>query len=271
MYLTRHLTAAGARWALDGTFLPEGLGLDVLLELRRGALETLLATLPVEEPATGAILAPLEATHEVWAAGVTYLRSREARRAESTLADVYDRVYEAERPELFFKSQGWRVAGPGAAIRVRGDSAWNVPEPEMVLVINRHLEIVGYCAGNDVSSRSIEGENPLYLPQAKVYNGSCALGPGIVLAEAASLRALPIGLVIERAGTTAFAGQASTADMKRDPADLVAYLGRALDFPSGAFLMTGTCIVPSSEFTLEPGDRVRVSVGELTLENEVAG
>lgn len=270
MYLTRHLTAAGARWALDGYFLPEGLGLGVLLELRTSAREALLAALPKDEPATGAALAPLDPTHEVWAAGVTYLRSREARRAESAQADVYDRVYEAERPELFFKSPGWRVAGPGAPIGIRRDSAWNVPEPEMVLVINRHLEIAGFCAGNDVSSRSIEGENPLYLPQAKVYNGSCALGPGILLSEPGSLRALPISLAIQRAGITCFAGQASTADMKRDPAELVAYLGRALDFPRGVFLMTGTCIVPPSDFTLQPGDRVQVNVGVLTLENDVA-
>jgi 2-dehydro-3-deoxy-D-arabinonate dehydratase len=226
--------------------------------------------LPKEEPATGALLAPLEVAHEVWAAGVTYLRSREARRAESTLADVYDRVYEAERPELFFKSPGWRVAGPGGPIRVRRDSAWNVPEPEMVLVINRRLEIVGYCAGNDVSSRSIEGENPLYLPQAKVYNGSCALGPGILLTEPDTLRALPIGLTITKGGADCFSGQASTADMKRDPAELAGYLGRELDFPHGVFLMTGTSIVPSSDFTLQPGDRVQVRVGALTLENEVA-
>ncbi len=271
MYLTRHLTrTGGTRWALDDFFLPEGLSLEVLLELRAESLAALLAALPKDEPAVGTMLAPVDAMHEVWAAGVTYLRSREARRAESTLADVYDRVYEAGRPELFFKSPGWRVAGPGAPIGIRPDSAWNVPEPEMVLVINRHLEIVGFCAGNDVSSRSIEGENPLYLPQAKVYNGSCALGPGILLADASGLRALPIGLVIERAGTPCFTGQASTADMKRDPAELAAYLGRALDFPRGVFLMTGTCIVPSSDFTLQPGDRVRVSVGRLTLENEVA-
>jgi 2-dehydro-3-deoxy-D-arabinonate dehydratase len=182
---------------------------------------------------------------------------------------VYDRVHEAERPELFFKSPGWRVAGPGAPIRARRDSAWNVPEPELVLVINRHLDIVGFWAGNDVFSRSIEGENPLYLPQAKVYNGSCAPGPGILLVEPASLRALPIGLVIERAGLTCFAGQASTADMKRDPAELVAYLGRELDFPHGVSLMTGTCIVPQSDFTLQPGDQVQVTVGALTQENEV--
>jgi 2-dehydro-3-deoxy-D-arabinonate dehydratase len=269
MYLTRHLTAEGARWALDGYLLPAGLGLDSLLDLPVEVLPARLAGLRTGEPATGPLLAPIEATQEVWAAGVTYLRSREARRAESSLADVYDRVYEAERPELFFKSQGWRVAGSGAPIRVRRDSAWNVPEPEMVLVINRRLEIAGYCAGNDVSSRSIEGENPLYLPQAKVYNGSCALGPGILLVEPAGLRTLPIGLVISRAGVDCFAGQASTADMKRDPAELAAYLGRELDFPQGVFLMTGTCIVPSSDFTLQPGDRVQVSVGELALVNEV--
>ena len=140
------------------------------------------ARLAPGEPASGAPLAPLDPLHEVWAAGVTYLRSREARRAESAVASVYDLVYDAPRPELFFKAIGWRVIASGAPARIRRDSRWNVPEPELVLVINRQLEIVGYTAGNDLSSRDIEGENPLYLPQAKVYNGSCALGPAIQLA-----------------------------------------------------------------------------------------
>jgi 2-dehydro-3-deoxy-D-arabinonate dehydratase len=269
MYLTRHQTAKGARWAVDGHFLPEGLELRVLLELPRQSMLGLLGDLPRAEAASGALLAPIEPAQEVWAAGVTYLRSREARRAESAVADVYERVYEAERPELFFKAVGWRVAGAGAAIRIRADSSWNVPEPEMVLVVNRQGEIVGYCAGNDMSSRSIEGENPLYLPQAKVYNGSCGLGPGIKLAEPDSLRALPIRLAIERDGVKCFEGQASTADMKRTPAELVAWLRCELDFPGGVFLMTGTCVVPPGEFTLRAGDDVRVQVGELTLENTV--
>jgi 2-dehydro-3-deoxy-D-arabinonate dehydratase len=205
----------------------------------------------------------------VWAAGVTYLRSREARRVESQVADVYDRVYLAERPELFFKSLGWRVAGTGMPIRIRADSRWNVPEPELVLVINRHREIVGYCAGNDVSSRDIEGENPLYLPQAKVYSGSCALGPGVLLCEAGALNDLPIQLHVRRGSETACAGETTTASMKRTFSSLAAYLTSELDFPHGVFLMTGTGIVPGDTFTLQAGDVVRIQVGALSIENRV--
>ena len=159
-------------------------------------------------------------------------------------------MYEAERPELFYKAAGWRVVGPGDAIRVRADSRWNVPEPELTLVINRRGEIVGYSAGNDVSSRDIEGENPLYLPQAKVYNGSCALGPGIHLAGPDELTDVPIGLKIARGGQTVFEGETRTSRMKRNFEDLAAYLYRELDFPRGAFLMTGTGIVPQESFSL---------------------
>jgi len=216
------------------------------------------------------LLAPVESHHEVWAAGVTYLRSRVEREAESTVADVYAKVYEAERPELFFKSAGWRAVGPSGAIRVRSDSAWNVPEPELTLVLNLRGEIVGYTAGNDVSSRSIEGENPLYLPQAKVYNGSCAVGPAIVLAGAEAVLDLPISLSIARSGTEVFGGKARTSQMKRTPSELARYLFDELAFPAGAFLMTGTGIVPTQEFTLTSGDEVVVSVGELELRNTVA-
>jgi 2-dehydro-3-deoxy-D-arabinonate dehydratase len=269
MDLTRHQTPGGPRWARDGFFLPEGLELGILLGLSRPAMLSLLEALPAGEPASGPALAPLDLMHEVWASGVTYLRSREARRAESATADVYERVYDAERPELFYKSTGWRTVGPGERIRIRQDSRWNVPEPEMVLVINRGLEIVGYCPGNDMSSRSIEGENPLYLPQAKIYTGSCALGPGIRLANAAELRGLPIGLQVVRDHVVCFEGQASTGDMKRSLDDLAQYLGRELEFPRGVFLMTGTGIVPPTDFTLQGGDRVRIQVGPLSLENEV--
>ena len=227
-----------------------------------------IRALATDESAAGALLPPIEPSQEVWASGVTYLRSRDARKAESATGDIYQKVYEAERPELFFKAAGWRVVGPGDAIRVRADSRWNVPEPELTLVINRHGEIVGYCAGNDVSSRDIEGENPLYLPQAKVYNGSCALGPGIELADSNSLRDLPIGLKIARGGQTVFEGETRTSRMKRSFEDLAVYLYRELEFPRGAFLMTGTGIVPHESFSLAPGDRVRVEVGDLVLENE---
>ena len=269
MYLSRHRAAAGPRWALDGRYLPEGFTLDRLLEIPaadvRGLIEELSPAGAAEDP----LMAPVEPAQEVWASGVTYLRSREARELESAAADAYERVYDAQRPELFFKAQGWRVVGQGGSVRVRGDSRWNVPEPELVLVLNSRMEIVGYTAGNDVSSRDIEGENPLYLPQAKVYDGACSLGPGIVLAGSNALGELRIRLRIRRGEGLVFEDETSTSQMKRSPQELADYLGRELAFPAGAFLMTGTGVVPDEDFTLEPGDRVEVSVGELLLENEV--
>jgi len=270
MLLTRHRTKDGARWALDGSFLPPSFNLSTLLELPRANMLQLLATVAVGEPATGQESAPIDAGQEVWAAGVTYLRSRDARRVESTVADMYDRVYEAARPELFFKSLGWRVSGNGAPIRIRADSAWNVPEPELVIVINRQREIAGYCAGNDVSSRDIEGENPLYLPQAKVYNGSCALGHGILLCEPEEIKDIPIRLEIQRTQETIFEGETTTGTMKRTLSELAAYLTCELDFPGGVFLMTGTCLVPGNDFTLQPDDVVFIQVGALKIENRVA-
>jgi 2-dehydro-3-deoxy-D-arabinonate dehydratase len=222
----------------------------------------LLTTVPCSESANDELLAPIDPMLEVWAAGVTYLRSLDARRIESQVVDVYDRVYAADRPELFFKAVGWRVVGTGTPIRIRADSRWNVPEPEMVIVINRHREIIGYCAGNDVSSRDIEGENPLYLPQAKVYDGSCALGHGILICEAHEISDVPIRLKIE--------GETTTATMKRTVTELVEYLTRELNFPHGVFLMTGTCLVPGNEFTLQPNDFVHIQVGSLTIKNHVA-
>ncbi|MBL8856815.1 MAG: fumarylacetoacetate hydrolase family protein [Planctomycetaceae bacterium] len=183
---------------------------------------------------------------------------------------MYEKVYEAERPEIFSKSLGWRVAGSGAQIRIRRDSQWNVPEPELVLVVNRYREIVGYCAGNDVSSRDIEGENPLYLPQAKIYNGSCALGHGILLCEPDEIKNIPIQLEIHRENKTIFSGEANTSTMKRNLAELVEFLTRELDFPQGVFLMTGTCLVPGNDFTLQPEDIVIIQVGELKIMNHVA-
>jgi 2-dehydro-3-deoxy-D-arabinonate dehydratase len=267
-YLTRHLTAHGARWALNGRYLPEPLGLPLLMDLPASALAAFLDALPTGGEAADPLLPPVEHTQEVWASGVTYMRSREAREAESTTRDVYSRVYDAERPEIFLKAVGWRVVGTGMPFRIRQDSKWNVPEPELVLVINRHGEIIGYCAGNDASSRDIEGENPLYLPQAKVYNGSCALGPGIQLGTVESMQNVPIRLEITRDGAVAFQDETSTGNMKRGLQELADYLFVELDFPQGAFLMTGTGIVPPDEFTLQPGDQVRISVGNLTIENE---
>lgn len=270
MYLTRHRSVGGARWALDGEFLPADFTLERLLHLHAAEIERSLSELPRTGRSGGPDLAPIEAAHEVWAAGVTYLRSRQAREDESSVKDVYSRVYEAERPELFFKSPGWRVVGHRMPIRIRADSAWNVPEPELTLVVNAHLEIVGFCAGNDVSSRDIEGDNPLYLPQAKVYDGSCSLGPGIQLADPSTLLDLPVRLEVTRGDALVFSGETRTSRIKRPVRELVAFLGRELSFPAGVFLMTGTGIVPPADFSLAPGDRVSIAVGPLTLENEVS-
>jgi len=243
------------------------------------------------EPAAGVphLLPPVD-RQEVWAAGVTYAWSREARVREARTKDVYVRVYEAERPELFFKSTAEKVVGPHDWIGLRGDSHWNVPEPELALVLNPALQIVGYTIGNDVSSRDIEGENPLYLPQAKVYRHSCALGPVITLAEPAAEAPasgggqvtaalgggpLAIHLTVRRAiagqpDAIAFRGETSTAHMHRDPHELAGYLGRYNDFPDGAVLLTGTGIVPGDDFTLQDGDQVLIEIeGIGTLHNPV--
>ena len=270
MYLSRHRAAGGARWALDGHYLTQDFTLGRLLEVRATDIRGFIEGQAPGEEAGDPPLPPVEPVHEIWASGVTYLRSREARELESTDADAYERVYDAERPELFFKALGWRVVGHGDRVRVRGDSRWNVPEPELVLVVNSGMEIVGYTAGNDVSSRDIEGENPLYLPQAKVYDGSCSLGPGIVLSDPDAMRELRITMSILRGDALVFKDEIDTSQMKRLPEELTDYLGKELAFPGGAFLMTGTGIVPEDDFTLEPGDLVRISVGDLVLENEVA-
>ncbi|HEY2272889.1 MAG TPA: fumarylacetoacetate hydrolase family protein [Jatrophihabitantaceae bacterium] len=215
------------------------------------------------------LVAHIDGRTEVWAAGVTYRRSRDERMAESDQsADVYDRVYDAERPEVFFKSVAWRVVGTGRPIAVRADSAVNVPEPELAVVVNRHAEVVGYTICNDVSSRSIEGENPLYLPQAKAYLGSCALGPSITPAwEVDDPYDLGMQLTIERDGDVAWQGEASTSDLHRRIDELVGYLFRADEFPNGVVLSTGTSLVPELPFTLQPGDVVRIALdglGELS-------
>jgi len=211
------------------------------------------------------LLPPIDGRTEVWAAGVTYFISREARVEESERsADVYRQVYEAERPELFFKSAAWRVAGDGQTIAVRADSVVDVPEPEVALVINRFGEIAGYTACNDVSSRSIEGENPLYLPQAKIYLGGCALGPAIRPSwEIADPYDLGIELTIRRDGAVAWHGQASTSSLRRKFDDLVGYLMRADVHPDGVVLATGTCLVPPAPFSLADGDEVAVAVEQV--------
>lgn len=216
-------------------------------------------------------LAPVD-DQEVWAAGVTYRRSQAARMEESeAAASCYDRVYTSPRPELFFKATPHRVVGPGQSVRIRVDSHWNVPEPELTLVLNSRMEIVGYTIGNDMSSRDIEGENPLYLPQAKVYRDCCALGPCITLATSMpKLSDVKIHLSVARDIQVAFQGTTSIAQMARTPEDLVSWLGRDNSFPTGAFLLTGTGIVPPREFTLHPGDIVTMSIDGIgTIVNSV--
>jgi 2-dehydro-3-deoxy-D-arabinonate dehydratase len=217
------------------------------------------------------LLAPVDGTTEVWAAGVTYKRSVDARVEESETPDIYTRVYTAPRPELFFKGVGHRIAAPGTAISIRADSTWNVPEPELALVVNTYGEIVGYTIANDVSSRSIEGENPLYLPQAKVYLGSCALGPGITPAwEVNNAYALTMHMQIERDHTIFWQGQTTTGELHRRLEELVEYLYREDDFPDGAILCTGTALVPEQPFTLQANDIVQIRIDLLgTLRNSV--
>lgn len=236
----------------------------------RAQLDQASARVNAEGIEVDRLLAPIDA-QEVWAAGVTYRRSEEARVEESSTPDVYSRVYAAERPELFFKATPHRVSGPDEPIAVRADSVWDVPEPELALVLSRRLEIVGYTIGNDVSSRSIEGENPLYLPQAKVYVGGCALGPAITPAWlVAEPYDLAIRMRVERAGAEVWSGVASTAGLKRRFEELVAYLGRDNSFPDGAVLLTGTGLVPDAPFTLRPGDTVEITIDDVgTLRNPV--
>jgi 2-dehydro-3-deoxy-D-arabinonate dehydratase len=210
---------------------------------------------------------------EVWAAGVTYYRSRDARMEEAKSAgggDFYDRVYRAERPELFFKSTASRVVGPGEKVAIRRDAAWSVPEPELTLLVSPTGTILGYTIGNDMSSRDIEGENPLYLPQAKVYNRSCALGPCILVSEESLPSSTEIRLEILRNGERAFAGSTTLASLKRDLVSLVEYLYRDNVFPNGCFLLTGTGIVPPDSFTLNDGDEIRIAIAGIgTLINFV--
>jgi 2-dehydro-3-deoxy-D-arabinonate dehydratase len=229
------------------------------------------AKLPQHALSEVTLLAPVE-RQEVWAVGVTYLRSKKARMEESDFsATAYDKVYDAPRPELFFKSMPEKVVGPGDTVGIRQDATWNVPEPELAFVINSRGHIVGYTIGNDMSSRDIEGENLLYLPQAKIYDRSCAIGPfvtvGLTEAEA---RSWTIQIVIERTGATVFGGETSVGQIKRTFSELVEYLFRSQKFPHGAVLLTGTGIVPPDGFTLAAGDMVRIQIsGVGCLQNSV--
>ena len=234
-------------------------------ETVRDLFDDKTAKLPLSDVS---LLAPMD-KQEIWAAGVTYIRSKTAREEESEgAAQFYDMVYTADRPELFFKASPHRVSSPGGKIRIRKDSKWNVPEPELGLVLSPQLELVGYTIGNDMSSRDIEGTNPLYLPQAKVYDNCCAIGPVITLAEAVTdPKQIKIKLTIERFGTTVFEGDTGLDRMARTFDDLIGWLGRDNSFPNGVILLTGTGIVPPDDFTLEEGDRVSIEashIGRLT-------
>jgi 2-dehydro-3-deoxy-D-arabinonate dehydratase len=216
------------------------------------------------------LLPPVDA-QEVWAAGVTYKRSREARERESAgAARFYDLVYTAARPELFFKAPARRVVGPGGAVRIRRDARWSVPEPELALIVSPTMKIVGYTIGNDMSSRDIEGENPLYLPQAKFYDGACALGPAVTLAaDLPPLESVSIRLTIARAGATVFDGSTTLAAMARSFEDLVSWLGRETSFPDGVVLLTGTGVVPPDDFTLASGDAIAIEIAGIGRLNNV--
>jgi 2-dehydro-3-deoxy-D-arabinonate dehydratase len=229
------------------------------------AVDSSRTTVPLEQ---AMLLAPLD-QQEIWAAGVTYKRSQEARERESAgAARFYDLVYSAPRPELFFKAPAYRVSGPGQRVHIRRDSKWNVPEPELALVISPQLKLVGFTIGNDMSSRDIEGENPLYLPQAKFYDHACAIGPCITLVDA-----MPkpddtaIRLIVERGGKAVFDGATKVSAMKRSFAELIDWLGKETSFPHGAILLTGTGVVPPDDFTLAAGDVVHIDIagiGRLT-------
>jgi len=250
---------------------------DALLN-RRSLSAYLAKSLKAGKPirfnaAKAALLAPI-GSQEVWAAGVTYYRSRDARIEESKGAgggDFYARVYDADRPEIFFKSTPHRVVGPGGKVRNRKDSKWNVPEPELAVVVNAAGKIIGWTICNDMSSRDIEGENPLYLPQAKIYDQSCALGPAILVSSEMPSRATEISIVILRQGKASFSGKTSLDRLKRSPQSLVDWLRRNNSFPSGFFLSTGTGIVPPDSFTLRPGDAIHITIAPIgTLKNTVA-
>ncbi|MCU1473206.1 fumarylacetoacetate hydrolase family protein [Amnibacterium sp.] len=267
--LVRLATADGPVWAAlhDDGGVPLGASLAELLALPLDAARTRIDA-AAGAPVQGRLLAPVD-EQEVWAAGVTYERSRDERMAESTEASIYDRVYVAERPEVFFKAPAARVVAPGEPVGIRADSDWDVPEPELGLVFNAAGELFGFVPGNDMSSRSIEGENPLYLPQAKVYEAACALGPAIVPVWDAT-GPFGIGLTITRNDEVVFTGTTSTSTITRDFADLGAWLFAAMPFPAGAVLLTGTGIVPEEGFTLAAQDVVTVSIEQVgTLVNPV--
>jgi 2-dehydro-3-deoxy-D-arabinonate dehydratase len=268
-------TLNGLMFERDGAYVApsEPLTLDTVFQsaapevLLRDAITTGRPAVPPTD-----LLAPLQ-SQEVWAAGVTYLRSKSARMAESKDAGggtFYDKVYDADRPELFFKATPHRVAAPGTGVRIRTDSRWNVPEPELTLAINSSGKIFGYTIGNDMSSRDIEGENPLYLPQAKVYDRSAALGPCLVISDTLPAADTVIAIEIRRSGATVFSGDTPVGRIKRPLPSLADWLFRENRFPHGVYLMTGTGVVPPDSFTLQRGDEIRITIEPVgTLINHV--
>ena len=275
-------------WVRDGKVHPldEQTVLNVLIGSEDQSLKSLAGTIGAEADALGyadldtepgryghpSLVAPILAAHEIWGAGVTYESSKFARIAESaTGGDFYATVYTAERPEVFFKSTPSRTVGINDKVRIRKDSNWNVPEPEFTVLISAKGKILGYSCGNDMSSRDIEGENPLYLPQAKIYDGCCAIGPIIVPAEDIDPRNVAINLTIKRGSETAFTGETNTGKMRRTCEELVEYLFRDNTFAQGVLLLTGTGIVPPDDFTLQSGDEIAITFGGIgTLKNSVA-
>jgi 2-dehydro-3-deoxy-D-arabinonate dehydratase len=273
-----HLVRIDGRLYVKRDAVFSGLGSDVSLnKLLSMPLQELRESLSRDRPGEAIVVRTIDApiqSQEVWAAGVTYQRSRQARAEEAVNADPYDRVYSAARPELFFKATPNRVRGPGQKVAIRADSTWDVPEPELAVVCNSSGEVVGYTIGNDMSSRSIEGENPLYLPQAKVYDGCCSLGPAIALAWDFDPANKTIALEIRRDGSLLFQSETKTSEMRRSISGLVEYLHRHQRFTFGCILMTGTGIVPPREFTLQPADDVVIrieGIGELHNGVERAG
>lgn len=270
-------TTAGVLVEHNGHYyISKEVGFDILINtpsLYKVLAEMIKNTPEVDKPNLDEILLPPIISQEVWASGVTYLRSKTARMEESKDSgggDFYDKVYQADRPEIFFKATAARTVGHGQGIRIRKDSKWNVPEPELTLFVNSKGEIAGYTVGNDVSSRDIEGENPLYLPQAKSYDKSAAIGPGILVLEEPISRDTKISLEITRDGASVFYQDIELNQMKRDLNELVNYLTLECSFPYGAFLMTGTGIVPPDSFSMVSGDTVHISIeGIGTLSNTV--
>ena len=271
--MTLHHLDAGVVVEIDGRFFPLASDWDTLINHRDLAGH-------LRASATGAGLASLDGvrkppvqSQEVWAAGVTYYRSRTARIEESAAGGggtFYDKAYLAVRPELFFKATAWRVRGDGDVVRIRKDARWSVPEPELALVVNNRARIVGYTIGNDMSARDIEGENPLYLPQAKMYDGSCSLGPAMLVRESPLPAETVIDITILRDRVPVFSGTTTIEQMVRAPEELVAFLYREMSFPKGAILLTGTGVVPPEDFTLRSSDEIAITIPPIgTLRNVV--